>query len=74
MIKINKEAIMSCPICGSKYKKIMPQIGKHINSECVFCHTVFGINNMSDCCVYCVYSDVSCPKSQKKQLITPSTI
>jgi len=27
MLKIITEAIMSCPICGSKYKQKMPQIG-----------------------------------------------
>lgn len=66
MVKINTEAIISCPVCGSTYKKKMPQIGKHINSKCVSCHTVFGINDINDCCVYCKYSDVSCPKTQKK--------
>jgi len=66
MLKIITEAIMSCPICGSKYKQKMPQIGKHINNKCVFCHTIFGINNTDDCCVYCKYSNVTCPKAQKK--------
>jgi len=66
MPKIKSDAIMSCPNCGSKYKIKMPHIGKHINSKCVFCHTVFGINNTNDCCVYCTYSDVLCPKAQKE--------
>ncbi|WP_394336253.1 GDCCVxC domain-containing (seleno)protein [Arenibacter echinorum] len=57
---------MSCPICGSKYKEKMPQIGKHINSRCVFCHTLFGIKDTNDCCVYCTYSDKICPKAQMK--------
>ncbi|ADV50273.1 hypothetical protein Celal_2998 [Cellulophaga algicola DSM 14237] len=66
MSKINREAVLNCPVCGSKYKQKMPQIGKHINSKCVSCNTVFGINNTNDCCVYCTYSDVLCPKTQKK--------
>ena len=64
MSKIITEAIIKCPNCGSKYKQNMPKIGKHINSKCVFCHTLFGIHNIKDCCVYCTYSDVKCPKAQ----------
>ena len=66
MQKFNIQAIISCPICGSKYKQQMPKIGKHMNSKCVFCHTVFGINNTNDCCVYCTYSNILCPEAQKK--------
>jgi len=66
MLNIETEAIMNCPICGSKYKQKIPQIGKHINSKCVFCHVVFRINNVNDCCVYCSYSDKLCPEAQKK--------
>lgn len=66
MLKMNTEAIMSCPNCGSKYKQKMPQIAKHINSKCVFCHTVFGITNTNECCVYCTYSNVLCLEAQKK--------
>lgn len=65
MLKNNKEAMMCCPNCGSKYKQKMPLIGKHINNQCVFCHTFFGITNSDDCCVYCKYSNVLCPKAQK---------
>ncbi|WP_410504587.1 GDCCVxC domain-containing (seleno)protein [Maribacter sp. ACAM166] len=56
---------MNCPNCGSKYKQKMPQIGKHMNSKCVFCYTVFGIKNSKDCCVYCSYSNKLCPEAQK---------
>lgn len=66
MVKINTEAILCCPNCGSKYQKQMPLIGKHINSKCVFCHTVFGVKDTNDCCVYCAHSDVVCPKAQKR--------
>lgn len=66
MLKINTEAIMTCPICGSKYKQKMPRIGKHINSKCAFCHTPFGITNINDCCIYCAYSNILCPEAQKK--------
>jgi hypothetical protein len=66
MLKINTEATMHCPICGSKYKQKMPQIGRHINNKCVVCHTFFGIKNINDCCVYCSYSNVICPEAQKK--------
>jgi len=67
MTKISTEAIMSCPECGSKFKLKMPLNGKHINSKCVFCQAVFGINDTKDCCVYCTYSNRSCPASQRKQ-------
>lgn len=67
MLKNDTEAIICCPVCGSKYKQKMPQIGKHINSKCVFCHTVFGIKNSDECCVYCTYSDKSCPQSKKNK-------
>ncbi|WP_412176274.1 GDCCVxC domain-containing (seleno)protein [Formosa sp. PL04] len=64
MLKIITEAIINCPNCGSKYQLKMPKTGKHINSKCVCCHTLFGIQNIKDCCVYCIYSDVKCPKAQ----------
>lgn len=65
MPKIEFKAILTCPNCGSKYKQNMPRIGKHMNSKCVFCHTVFGITDINDCCVYCAYSDMLCPEAQK---------
>jgi transposase-like protein len=66
MPKINTKAIMTCPICGSKYAQKMPKIGKHINYKCMFCNSVFGITNINDCCVYCKHSNALCPIAQKK--------
>lgn len=57
---------MTCPNCGSKYEQKMPQIAKHINSECMSCHTIFKITNTKDCCVYCKYGNALCPEAQQK--------
>lgn len=66
MNKINTEAIMQCPNCGSKYKQKMPQLAKHINNKCVVCSTFFGIGHTKECCVYCSYSNVICPTAQRE--------
>ena len=67
MHKIITEAIICCPVCGSKYKQKMPQVSKHINTKCVFCQTIFGIKTVNDCCVYCAYSNVLCIEKQKNK-------
>lgn len=62
---IRNEAIVDCPICFSKFHVQMPQIAKHLSCRCVFCKVVFRIKEIKECCVYCRYSDTSCPERQK---------
>ncbi len=59
------DAILECPLCHSKYPVKMPLISKHLSSRCNFCYEVFHINVKDECCVYCTYSNTSCPNSQK---------
>jgi|26BtaG_2_1085354.scaffolds.fasta_scaffold00008_62 hypothetical protein len=67
MAKINIETTITCPSCGSKYQQKMPRKSKHINHKCVLCHTVFGISDITECCVYCAYSNELCPQAQKQK-------
>lgn len=65
MSTIELRSTLTCPHCGHGKTEAMPTDACQWFYECEQCHTVLK-PLPGDCCVYCSYGSVPCPRVQAK--------
>lgn len=65
-----REAVITCPACGTRTAASMPENACVFFWECPACRAVVRPKRAEggsegDCCVFCSYSDAPCPPVQR---------
>lgn len=63
MSPVALESLLTCPLCGSASRAIMPTDACQFFYECPACHALLRPKE-GDCCVFCSYGDTPCPPVQ----------
>ena len=58
------EAVLTCPLCGTTTRELMPDNACQHFYRCPGCDETFRPRE-GDCCVFCSYSDQICPPKQQ---------
>lgn len=64
-MKINTQANLTCPVCGTVQRVEMPTNACQHFYVCVHCKTKLK-PRPGDCCVFCSYADTKCPPRQRE--------
>src|SRR3546814_6741016 len=61
---VELESILTCPECGHRATETMPVTACQFFYECTGCGVVLR-PNQGDCCVFCSFGTVPCPRSEE---------
>jgi hypothetical protein len=61
---VTLQSILSCPHCGTQKAETMPTDACWFFYDCSGCGTLLKPKS-GDCCVFCSYGDVPCPRSSR---------
>jgi hypothetical protein len=57
---------LTCPSCGTKSTRVMPQDACVMVARCQQCYATLR-PKPGDCCVFCSYGDMPCPPMQQPE-------